>query len=76
MRKILIAGILVAIVVASIGLVTAGNGFDTGDGSGECDNFCNCDGICDSEEKGDCDDYEESNQKIDEFAKYVGWFHL
>jgi hypothetical protein len=61
MRKILIAGIMVAIVIASIGLVTAGNGFGPGDGTGKCDNICDGegygpgDGICDGEGNGDCD---------------------
>jgi hypothetical protein len=52
MNKIIITSILVSIVVASIGLVTAGNGFDPVDRTGECDNLCdskgydNCEGNC------------------------------
>ena len=56
MRRILIAGILVVVVLASIGLVTAGNGFSPGDETDESDNVCDVDGYgfgddtCDGEE--------------------------
>jgi hypothetical protein len=65
MRKILIAGILVAVVLASIGLVTAGNGFGPGDGTGESDKVCDDDGYgpgdgtCNGDGSRDC----ESNCK-------------
>ena len=61
MRKILIAGILVVIVLASIGLVTAGNGFGPSDGTGESDKVCDDDGYgpgdgtCDGEGTGECE---------------------
>jgi len=47
----MIAGILVAIVIASIGLVTAGNGFVPVDGTDECENVCDGsgDGTCDGD---------------------------
>ena len=58
MRKIMIAGILVAIVIASIGLVTAGNGFGPGDGTEDCENICDGDGpgisTCDGDDSGEC----------------------
>jgi hypothetical protein len=60
MRKMLIAGILVIIAIVSIGLVTAGNGFGSDNGKGECDNVCDGegfgpgDGICDGEGTGEC----------------------
>ena len=60
MRKIFVAGILVAIIIASIGLVTAGNGFGPVDGTGECDNICDGDGYgpdgtCHGEGTGECE---------------------
>ncbi len=60
MKKILVAGILVGIAIAAIGLVTAGNGFGPVEGTGECDNVCDGegygpgDGICDSDGTGEC----------------------
>lgn len=73
MKKILIAGILVSIAIASIGLVTAGNGFGPGDGTGECDNVCDGegygpgDGICDGDGTGECNgkQYGEGNGLCD-----------
>jgi len=71
MRKIMIAGILVAIVIASIGLVTAGNGFVPGDGTDECENVCDGsgDGTCDGdgigECKGNCKQYGEGDSICD-----------
>ena len=72
MRKILIAGTLVSIILASIGLVTAGNGFGPGDGTGECDNVCNddgygpgdgtCDGEGTGEGEGNCKQNGEGNE--------------
>ena len=71
MRKILIAGILVAVVPASIGLVTAVNGFSPGDETDESDNVCDVDGYgfgdgtCDGGGtgncKGNCKQYGECN---------------
>ena len=71
MRKKLIAGILVIIAIASIGLVTAGNGFGPGEETGECDNVCDGegygpgDGICNGEGNencaGNCNQYGEGN---------------
>jgi hypothetical protein len=62
MKKILMAGILIAIAIASIGLVTAENRFGQVNGIGECNNFCDGEGygsgnrICDVEENGNCND--------------------
>lgn len=50
MKKILIVGILVSIVLVSIGLVTASNVFGTGDVTSESDKECSC--ICDGQ--GNC----------------------
>lgn len=50
MKKILIAGILVALILVSIGLVTAGNLLGTGDVTGVNNKECNC--ICDGQ--GNC----------------------
>ncbi|MCJ7571656.1 MAG: hypothetical protein MUO82_07245 [Candidatus Thermoplasmatota archaeon] len=64
MKKILIVGILVAIVLVSIGLVTAGNLLGTGnvisDSNKECKYICDgqgnctCDGRCNCTYGGQC----------------------
>jgi hypothetical protein len=63
MRKILILGILVAMTIASIGLVTAGNGFGPGDG--ECVNNKVCDGDGTEECDGNCKQYGEGDDFSD-----------
>jgi len=56
MKKILIVGIFVFVVLMSIGLVTAGNIFGTDDVAGKSDNIlnaecnCICDGQCNAEQ--------------------------
>ena len=54
MKKILIVGILVAIALVYIGLVTAGNVFNSGDGTSECNCICDGQGNCICEGNGQC----------------------
>jgi hypothetical protein len=62
MKKILIVGILIAVVLVSIGLVTAGNIFGTNDvtsesdniRNGECNFICNGQGNCICVREGSC----------------------
>ncbi len=60
MKKIMIVGIILSIVLVSIGLVTAGNGFGPGDGTGTCDKTCDgdgygpCTGTCNGDGPGEC----------------------
>ena len=55
MKKILIVGLLVAIALVSIGLVTAGNVFgQSGDGTNECNCICDGQGNCVCEGQGNC----------------------
>lgn len=55
MKKIMIAGILVVVIIVSVGLVTAGFGFNSSDRTVENDNVCagnecgTCDGSCDGD---------------------------
>ena len=55
MKKILIVGILLAIVIVSIGLVTAANVFgQSDDGTSECNCICDGQGNCICDGEGNC----------------------